>query len=150
MRTILIVVVAIALAGCAIQASNPQLKHDTVPPKRVMGLPPAKDPAASATVHVMRDSQIAGSAMNTVLTIDGEDAARIRDGEEVTFSLEPGEHLLGLKFTGNNPVSGGFTFGFHRPKRFNESATQFEAGKIYIFRIVSNANWEWELHRASK
>ena len=87
--------------------------------------------------------------MTTTLTINGEDAAAIDNGEEVVFQLEPGEHLLGLKFLGNDPGLGFLTLGLARPRRFIESATQFKAGQQYIFRIVDNANWEWELKRSS-
>ena len=87
--------------------------------------------------------------MTTTLTINGQDAAAINNGEKVTFQIEPGEHLLGLKFLGNDPAWGALTLGLVRPKRFIESATRFDAGKEYFFRIVDNANWEWELKRSS-
>lgn len=98
----------------------------------------------------MRDSQFVGSAMTTTLTLNGEEVAAINNGEKFEFYVEPGEHLLGLKFLGNDPVLGALTLGVARPKRFIEAATIFEAEKIYYFRIVDNANWEWDLKRSSR
>jgi hypothetical protein len=141
--------IAMALQGCATTASDPQFTHKATPSERVFRLPKIADGAAFAKVRVMRDAQFQGSAMTTTLTINGQEAAAIDNGEEVIFQIEPGEHLIGLKFLGNDPVWGAFTLGFARPKRFIESATHFDAGKEYIFRIVDNANWEWELKRSS-
>ena len=98
----------------------------------------------------MRDSQFVGSAMTTTLTLNGDEIAAINNGEKFEFHLEPGEHLLGLKFLGNDPVLGALTLGMARPKRFIEAATIFEAEKTYYFRIVDNANWEWDLKRSSR
>ena len=87
--------------------------------------------------------------MTTTLTVDGIEAAHIQNGERLAFDLLPGEHLLGLRFLGNDPVWGALSLGLARPKRFIEAATVFEAGKQYVFRIVDNAAWEWELKRSS-
>ena len=107
------------------------------------------EPSPFAKVSVVRDRQFKGGGLTTTLTFNGKDAANIRSGEKVTFRVEPGEHLLGLRFLGNDPILGALTLGMARPKRFIESATRFEAGREYLFRIVDNANWEWELKRSS-
>lgn len=120
-----------------------------MPAERIAVLPRLSDGSPFAVVHVIRDAQFTGSAMTTTLTIDGIDAAHIRSGEKLTFKIQPGEHLLGLKFLGNDPVLGPLTLGLARPKRFIESATIFESGREYYFRIVDNANWEWDLKRSS-
>ena len=144
MKPIILLIVALTIQGCATAASNPSSTHKPVPAARILALPSVKEPANAATVHVMRDAQFVGSAMTTTFTFNGNDAAHIQSGEKVTFKVEPGEHLVGLKFLGNSPI-----FGIFRPKRFIESATHFVAGREYIFRIVDNANWEWELKRSS-
>lgn len=115
-----------------------------------MNLPPLSSDPSLATVLVMRDYQFKGSGLTTTLTLNGQDVAQIQAGEKVEFSLSPGEHLLGLRFYGNDPVLGVLTLGIVRPKRFIESATTFQPGKVYRFRIVDNANWEWELKRSSQ
>lgn len=117
--------------------------------ERIVGLPMLAEGAPFAVVHVMRDAQFTGSAMTTTFTVDGTDAAHIRSGEKLTFKIQTGEHLLGLKFLGNDPVLGPLTLGLARPKRFIESATIFESSREYYFRIVDNANWEWDLKRSS-
>ncbi|MCR6666551.1 MAG: hypothetical protein NVV69_11160 [Methyloversatilis sp.] len=88
--------------------------------------------------------------MTTTLTLNSAEVAAIKNGEKFEFYVEAGEHLLGLKFLGNDPVLGALTLGMARPKRFIEAATIFEAEKIYYFRIVDNANWEWDLKRSSR
>lgn len=145
-----IVALSIGLQGCATSASDPQYTHQPVQPERIFGLPKLSQNAAVARVVVMRDSQFVGSAMTTTLTLNGEEVAAINNGEKFEFYVEPGEHLLGLKFLGNDPVLGALTLGVARPKRFIEAATIFEAEKIYYFRIVDNANWEWDLKRSSR
>lgn len=87
--------------------------------------------------------------MTTTLTFDGQDVAHLRSGEAHIFNVSPGEHILGLMFLGNDPVLGALTLGIARPKRFIESATTFTPGGHYFFRIVDNANWEWEIQRSS-
>ena len=141
----------LALQGCATStsASDPSMTHNRVPTDRVVEIPPIKDLATASTVHIMRDAQIKGSAMTTTVTIDGQDAAHVENGEKLTFKIDAGEHLIGLKFLGNDPVMGWLTLGIARPKRFSETATRFEPGREYFFRIVDNANWEWELRRSS-
>src|SRR5574337_232691 len=140
----------LVLVGCATTASDPSNDHALVPSDRLLNLPPVLRDPNFAVVLVMRDAQFKGSAMTTTLTLDGEDVAHVKSGEKVEFSLRPGEHLLGLRFLGNDPILGMFTFGLARPKRFIESATNFEANRVYRFRIVDNANWEWELKRSSQ
>lgn len=141
---------AIFLQGCATTASAPQFTHSPVPQERIFRIPPVSSGGLKATVHVMRDYQFKDSAMTTMLTINGEDAAAIKSGEKITFQVEVDEYILGLKYLGNDPVLGAFTLGLARPQRFIESATKFEEGKTYYFRIVDNANWEWELQRSSR
>jgi hypothetical protein len=149
MRTTLVLALALAVQGCATTASDPSKSHTPVPAVRVLALPAAENPSQAPIVHVMRDAQFKGAAMTTTLTFDGQEIAHIESGESLTFKVEPGEHLLGLKFLGNDPVLGILTLGIARPKRFIESATRFEPGRDYFFRIVDNANWEWDLKRSS-
>jgi hypothetical protein len=138
------------LQGCATTASDPQFNHKDTPSERTYNVPYISAEKPSAIVHVMRDSQFKGSAMDTIITLNGKDLATIQSGEKILFKIEPGEHLLGIKYLGNDPVLGALTLGLARPKRFAESATQFEDGKIYYFRIIDNSDWEWELRRSSQ
>ena len=147
--TLATAVLSAFIAGCATTASDPSFSHDAVPPKRVLFIPDTQPGQKPATVEVMRDSQFTGSAMTTTLTFDGQEMAHIQSGEKIVFRVPPGEHLLGLKYLGNDPLLGSLTLGLARPKRFIEAATRFESGKTYIFRIVGNANWEWDLKRSS-
>lgn len=142
-------VLSLALTGCATSASDPSFTHKPVPPERVLFTPQSADDPKPATIEVMRDSQFKGGGVTTTLTFDGQEMAHIKSGEKITFRVTPNEHLLGLKFLGNDPVLGTLTLGIARPKRFTENATRFESGRTYIFRIVDNANWEWELKRSS-
>ena len=145
-----IIFTVVVLQGCATSASDPSFTHKPVSAERIISLPRITIPATASTVRVLRDSQFKGSAMGTTLTFNGQEVAEIQNGEKLTFTVDSGEHLLGLRFLGNDPVLGLFTLGLARPKRFVESPTRFEPGKEYIFRIVDNANWEWELKRSSQ
>src|SRR5574337_65046 len=101
----------LVLVGCATTASDPSNDHALVPSDRLLNLPPVLRDPNFAVVLVMRDAQFKGSAMTTTLTLDGEDVAHVKSGEKVEFSLRPGEHLLGLRFLGNDPILGMFSFG---------------------------------------
>lgn len=149
MRILLSFLLSLFVLGCATIASNPSQSHNFVPPERILYFPTVMEPSPFAKVSVVRDRQFKGGGLTTTLTFNGKDAANIRSGEKVTFRVEPGEHLLGLRFLGNDPILGALTLGMARPKRFIESATRFEAGREYLFRIVDNANWEWDLKRSS-
>lgn len=150
MRILATIILVLLLHGCATTSSDPSFVHVEVPSERVVLSPRMPEPSKSATVRVMRDAQFKGGAMTTTLTFNGQDMAHIKSGEAHTFKVGQGEHILGLRFLGNDSILGALTLGIARPKRFIESATTFVSGGEYFFRIVDNANWEWELKRSSR
>lgn len=148
-KSLLFPIILLVLSGCATSSSNPSFSHKSIPLERILQNQKISDNKHAATVHIMRDSSFIGSLMTTTFTIDGNEIAKIRSGEKYSFKIEPGEYIFGIKFLGNDPVLGVLTLGVARPLRWKEDAVQIRPQKEYFFRIVGNANWEWDLKRSS-
>lgn len=77
---------ALVLSGCAIGGDSPG---------PVVQLPARSDSVQN--IEVKRDSVWNASLRTFYLTVDGRDVAKLRAGRHVTFGLENGEYILGVR-----------------------------------------------------
>ena len=124
MKSALIVVVAILLAGCATSPVS-VAKSRPVPPNRLLsGFGAFAYPSATtAQIVVVRDSGILGAGAPAKLLVDGAPVARLRPGERVQIFVSAGDHILGVK--PDPQLMGALT----------ETSSSVSAGRTYHFRI---------------
>jgi hypothetical protein len=48
-------------------------------------------------VHVIRDKSWLGASRRFYLTVNGEDVAKLKNGDVVRFGLESGDHTIGIR-----------------------------------------------------
>ena len=60
------------------------------------GFPSAMDPAASASVVVLRNRSLVGMALVQDVFVDGFPIARLGTGQHIRFHLPPGTHSIGI------------------------------------------------------
>jgi hypothetical protein len=106
------------LAACA---SSPIKLSEakSVSPDRVL-LVPAQT-SKSGKIIIVRDSGGAGNLSDVIIKVDGKEAASIKTGEKIEFSLPEGSHVLGVRFSTNDRVS--------------ETTANIVADKTDVFRI---------------
>ena len=125
---ICIVAIAVALVGCSTTNQPGTGSYLPVPPSQMIGTPPRPATAAeAATIIVKRDPGFMGTALSSVLTIDGRPIARMRPGQFISLSVAPGDHLLGVASSDNlGPVATNIS---------REVAADCKAGRTYYFRL---------------
>ena len=96
MRIITISLVLFMLCGCATSAVNIDIAKE-VPDERLF----VKNTEGNATITIIRDSGLLGSACNINVFINDELAATLDVSEKATFNVKAGEIYLGAQFSGN-------------------------------------------------
>jgi len=96
MRMITISLVLFMLVGCATSAVNIDIAKE-VPDERLF----IKNTEGNATITIIRDSGLLGSACNINVFINDELAATLDVSEKATFNVKEGEIYLGAQFSGN-------------------------------------------------
>lgn len=105
---IVVVLLAGMLAGCAGSASLPLAEAKHAPAERVLWRPPAGE---HATLLLVRDAGMAGSALWVYASVDGIPAAQLDPGEAAELRVSPGPHTVSavgkgaLNLEGNRPMS---------------------------------------------
>ena len=97
MPKFIIVIIALALAGCS---TTPISNADAVPvpPERHLRYTHAR--AGTVPVLIKRDVGMMGSACATRVFVDGELAAYVRAGEKVILNVPTGEVVFGAEPSG--------------------------------------------------
>ena len=80
-----------------------------------------------ANVIVKRDAGFMGSAISSVLLLDGKRIARIKPGQYIKLSLLSGEHLFGVEWTDK--------MGALETRSTRELAVDCRPGKTYYMRM---------------
>lgn len=121
MKSILFLICALALAGCA--AGSIPLSETTPPsPERVFY---HATPSPAATLIVIRDGMSMYGNERREIMLDGALAAKMGPAESLQLQVSPGEHILGSR-----SFFGSIT-----------SATVIaDAGKTYYFRAGNDSN----------
>ena len=114
------------------------MHHTPLPIDRVQYLPAAESPETGATVTILRDAHFYGAAMAPMLLVDGEEVAHISNGSSLTFTVDEGSHLIGMRSIGNDMLTP-LTLGMHRPTEITELELNAEAGEQYYYRIEIRA-----------
>lgn len=121
---LIIIVASLLVVGCATSPSN-LTSSRLVPARRIAHLPEASNPKLAARVTIVRDVGFAGSAATVNLRLNGRPVASFHPNESLTFTLDPGEYVFGVK-PGPNLGSG-----------LNELSLTAKAGERYFFRLSS-------------
>ena len=101
-RFLLISACALALTGCATSPVDPDLA-EVVAPKIAASCP--KDVPVSK-ITVVRDSGYGGSGVDIRVSLDGEEAVRLRTKQKATMCVDGSQnHFVGLTAIWNNAVS---------------------------------------------
>lgn len=115
-----------------------------VPAERIHWMPAQVSSQPAAMLHVVRQSHWKGWAQPITLLIDGKPAASIKDGENVMLHIPPGQYVIGLKYSGQDPLNPK-SAAEPRSTVYSGTVQQLSGGKSHDFRIVSDARWNWQL-----
>jgi len=96
MKLLVISLMLFMLGGCATSAVNIDIAKE-VPDERLF----VKNTDGNATITIIRDSGLLGSACNINVFINDELAATLDVSEKATFNVKAGEIYLGAQFSGN-------------------------------------------------
>ena len=91
MKSLLVLVSAILIAGCA---SGPLTR-----------LPTIEDEKRSGEVTVIRTSNFIGVAVSYIITLNGAEIFGIRSGQYTKFKLNKGEYEIGVKCFGGSDAT---------------------------------------------
>ncbi|MCU7998096.1 MULTISPECIES: hypothetical protein [unclassified Shewanella] len=96
MRMISISLALFMLGGCATSAVNIDIAKE-VPEERLF----VKNTDGNATITIIRDSGLLGSACNINVFINEDLAATLGTSEKAVFKVKAGDLYLGAQFSGN-------------------------------------------------
>lgn len=135
--------IPLLFSGCAASTQNVAgtSSHVAISSSQVLCKPPVSESGEEATVLVKRDPGRYGSALDAMLTIDGQDSARIKAGQYYRFVIAPGEHLFGARPAGG---LGKLLADVHR-----EVAVQVLASHTYILRLSAERGSGIHIQRSS-
>jgi len=127
MRMVLTFLAVTALAGCA-TSPVPSSQAIKAPADRVLAYQGALE--SSGALTVIRDSGFMGSGCYATIFLNGKRAAKLAPEEKVTFTLPPGEWIVGAA------LEGGGLCGPLNEKR-TEAETVLKQGQEKSFRVFS-------------
>ena len=107
---------------------------------QVNPFPTITDSSQTSKIIVNRDSAFMGGAQTYTLTVDGQDIYMLRSGDEISFQINPGEHLLGVKCHGGWQVTG----------NFSEIAQEMKPNSMYRFKIIPDMSRGCRIERTSQ
>jgi len=93
MRSIqaLLALTLVAVAGCS--SYRPE-RFEAIPSERLLGYQQASD--GTGTLELHREVGFMGGGCYVMFSIDRQPAARIGVGEQASFQLMPGRHIVGI------------------------------------------------------
>lgn len=128
MRSILIALPLVLLAGCSSFRGNPE-DIKPVPEDRLLAFQEAQENGAQIVVN--RDFGIMGGGCYVAIEVDRKVAARIGVGEVATFQVPPGTRVVGITPDRmDNTLCG-------MGRLLREVAVPVKAGETQYLRIVS-------------
>src|SRR6059036_694613 len=84
-RSFVGVLVTLALGGC-------------VSSVLIGPLPTVSDPTHAAEIVVIREHRFTGSGRTDPITLDGVEIYHLRVGEHVVMKVNPGDHIVGIRY----------------------------------------------------
>lgn len=117
-----------------------------VPAERIYWMPELLSNQSPATLHVVRESHWKAWGVAITLLIDGKPVASIKEGENVMLRVPPGQYELGLRYAGHD-LSTPTATAARRSTAYYASLQRLDGGKSHDFRIVADADWNWQLDR---
>lgn len=128
MRSILIALPLVLLAGCSSFRGNPE-DIKPVPEDRLLAFQEAQENGAQIVVN--RDFGMMGGGCYVAIEVDRKVAARIGVGEVATFQVRPGTRVVGITPDRmDNTLCG-------MGRLLREVAVPVKAGETQYLRIVS-------------
>ncbi|MGP0175119.1 3-isopropylmalate dehydratase [Pseudomonas sp. NCHU5208] len=128
MRSFLFAVPLLLMAGCSSFRADPEHVR-AVPQDRLLAFQEAE--ASSAHIVVTRDFGLMGGGCYVAIEVDRKVAARIGVGEEASFQVPPGRHIVGITPDRMDDTLCGMG------RLLREVAVPLEAGQTQHLRIVS-------------
>nr|WP_322940145.1 3-isopropylmalate dehydratase [Pseudomonas sp. s4] len=128
MRTILIALPLVLLAGCSSFRGNPEAIKP-VPEDRLLAFQGAQENGAQIVVN--RDFGMMGGGCYVAIEVDRKVAARIGVGEVATFQVPPGTRVVGITPDRMDDTLCGMG------RLLREVAVPVKAGETQYLRIVS-------------
>ncbi|WP_114241286.1 hypothetical protein [Dyella sp. C9] len=93
----IIVLAGLALAGCGVEGNHDTVIRDAVSNRVFLYQKPGQ---GDATVQVVRANGYFGGGCSSQIMIDDKFAAQLETGEQVSFNLPSGSHVLSLQNSG--------------------------------------------------
>lgn len=128
MRSVLLVVPLLLLAGCSSFRADPEHIR-AVPQDRLLAFQEARDDATE--IVVTRDFGVMGGGCYIAVEVDRQVAARIGVGERATFRVRPGTRVVGITPDRQDDTLCGMG------RLLREVAVPIGAGESQSLRIVS-------------
>ena len=128
MRSILFAVPVFLLVGCSSFRADPEHVRP-VPQDRLLAFQQGE--AGSARIVVNRDFGVMGGGCYVAIEVDRQVAARIGVGEQASFQVKPGTHIVGITPDRMDDTLCGMG------RLLREVAVPAEAGKTQHLRIIS-------------
>lgn len=126
MRTTLIALATIALAGCA-TSPVPSAQALSAPADRLLAH--QVDLPNAGKITVIRDSGFLGSGCYATIFLNGDRAAKLDPKEKATFTLPPGEWVVGAALEGSGLCGAN--------EKRTETETILKQGQEKYFRVFS-------------
>ena len=135
---------AFLVAACATKNLPGTTGYVAIPQSQLFGARPSDGEAArdNATIVVKRDPGFTGSALSSILLLDGKRVASIKPGQYLELSLKPGEYLVGVAWSDG--------MGALETSATREIAIDCKAGKTYYIRMFPQAMSGIVIERSSQ
>ena len=132
------------VAECATKNLTGTTGYVAIPQSQLFGARPSDGEAArdNATIIVKKDPGFTGSALSSILLLDGKRLAIIKPGQYLELSLKPAEYVFGVAWSdGMGALETGTT---------REIAVDCKAGKTYYIRMFPQAMSGIVIERSSQ
>lgn len=135
--------VMLTLAGCATQNISGAASYRSVPEQQIINAVPQPSPHdAHATVVVKRDHGLFGSALSSVLLLNGKPVVKVKPGEFTQIRVTPAEHIFGVSWSDN--------LGAAATESTRELAVDCKPGQTYYIRMFPQSGSGIAIERASQ
>ena len=127
-RCLAVSAAAMLLFGCATQNIAGTDAYASVPSSRIVGtLPTIPVGSLEGIIVVKRDPGLMGTAISSILLINGEPVAKLKPGEYIQLRMPAGEALFGVSWSDN--------LGALKTASTREVAIDVKAGQTYYVRM---------------
>lgn len=91
--SLLIAGATFTLAGCS-STEITSAQSTQIEPERVLSQTYSTSSEGAQRIEIVRDGGLVGSGVRIIVSVDGEDVAIMKSGENVVVYLPPGRHLV--------------------------------------------------------